>query len=318
MQKERSWMYKKNLPERRGLTDEFIIGLKQFLDFASSNVEFMDGKKLRCPCRKCHNGKFLQSNQVEEHLCRFGFTPNYYNWTCHGEPFISYEDYGRNTQVSVNGDQSYNYEQLNPYHRMVIDVADQNFIPESSIASSSFPPTFEQMFTSYASPLEEVTPPAIDENANNAPYLQFQEVLSAANKPLWAGCTSHTKLSFTIKLLNIKAKHNVSEDCFNAIVQVFGEALPRDHIMPNDFCSMKKLMKDLGLPMERIDVSRDDCMLYWGDDEDANVVNSVIKLGTRAPRGEGEGEGLLRKMLTHGNSHRNRKRGSSRKRRGTT
>ncbi|XP_042467482.1 uncharacterized protein LOC122050656 [Zingiber officinale] len=269
MQNERSWMYNKNLPDRGGLTDEFITGLRQFLNFASSNVEFMDGNQIRCPCRKCHNGKFLPSNKVSEHLCRFGFTPNYYNWTCHGEPFISDEDcYGHNIQVSR--DQSY-YNQLNPYQRMIFDAAAPNLIPEPHGASSSCPPTVEQMFTTYASPLEEVQVPGVDEIVNNETYLKFQEVLSAADEPLWTGCDKHTKLSFTARLLNIKAESNLSEDNFNKVVQAIEEALPQDNILPNDFYSMKKLTKELGLPVERIDVCRDGCMLYWGDDADANV-----------------------------------------------
>ena len=86
-------MYNKNLSGHRGLTDEFRIGLELFLDFASSKYKFMDGNKLRCPCRKCGNGKFLVYDNIREHLCRFGFAPNYYNWTFHGEPFIFDEGY---------------------------------------------------------------------------------------------------------------------------------------------------------------------------------------------------------------------------------
>ena len=79
-------MYNKNLPRCQGLTDEFCIGLEQFLEFASSKIDFMDGYKLRRPCRKCSNGKFHVCDKVREYLCRFCFTLNYYNWTCHGEP----------------------------------------------------------------------------------------------------------------------------------------------------------------------------------------------------------------------------------------
>ncbi|XP_042388266.1 uncharacterized protein LOC121980336 isoform X2 [Zingiber officinale] len=265
MQNERSWMYNKNLPNRRGLTDEFITGLRQFMNFACSQVEYMDGNKIRCPCRKCHNGKFLPSDKVEEHLCRFGFTPNYYNWTSHGEPFISDEDYERNIQISVSGDQSY-YNQLNPYQRMIIDAAGQNFNPDMHGTSSSYPPPVEQMFNTYTSPLEEVEVPGVDET-----YIKFQEVLSAVDEPLWAGCDTHTKLSLTARLLNVKSESNLSEDYFNKFIQTIKEALPRDNILPNDFYSMKKLIKELGLPVERIDVCRDGCMLYWGDNADADV-----------------------------------------------
>ncbi|XP_074577237.1 uncharacterized protein LOC141833653 [Curcuma longa] len=269
MQNERGWMYRKNKPNRKGLTDEYIVGMEQFLEFATSHVEFMDGEKIRCPCRKCHNGKFLQCDKVREHLCRFGFTPNYYNWTCHGEPFIPDEDYyGQNIQASaaVSGDQSA-YNQFNPYQ----SSGGHNLFSDPSFASSSCPPTDEQIFSAYTSPFEGVQEQNVYENLNNQTYQQFQEMLSAADEPVWAGCDTHTQLSLTARLLNVKAEHNVSENCFNDFVQVMGEALPRDHNMPTDYYSMKKLVKDLGLPVERIDACRDGCMIYWGEDQDADV-----------------------------------------------
>ncbi|KAL0361179.1 UNVERIFIED_CONTAM: hypothetical protein Sradi_3802400 [Sesamum radiatum] len=47
-----------------------------------------------------------------------------------------------------------------------------------------------------------------------------------------------------------------------------------DHIMPDDhsflvdYYNTKKFIKDLGLPMEKIDACKNDCMLYWKDDID--------------------------------------------------
>ena len=78
MRREMVWMYNKNLPERQGLTDEFRTGLELFLDFANSKYEFMDGNKLRCPCKKCGNGQFLVCDKVRKYFYRFGFIPNYY------------------------------------------------------------------------------------------------------------------------------------------------------------------------------------------------------------------------------------------------
>ena len=64
MQKDRAWIYNKNLPGRRELTDEFHTGLELFLDFASSKYELMDENKLRCPCNKCSNSKFHVCDKV--------------------------------------------------------------------------------------------------------------------------------------------------------------------------------------------------------------------------------------------------------------
>ncbi|KAL0439006.1 UNVERIFIED_CONTAM: hypothetical protein Slati_2383600 [Sesamum latifolium] len=44
--------------------------------------------------------------------------------------------------------------------------------------------------------------------------------------------------------------------------------MPRDHSFPVDYYNMKKLIKDLGLSMEKIDACKNGYMLYWKDDID--------------------------------------------------
>ncbi|KAL0401503.1 UNVERIFIED_CONTAM: hypothetical protein Slati_4180200 [Sesamum latifolium] len=44
--------------------------------------------------------------------------------------------------------------------------------------------------------------------------------------------------------------------------------MPRDHSFPDGYYNTKKLIKDLGLPMEKIDAYKNGCMLYWKDDID--------------------------------------------------
>ncbi|KAL0394835.1 UNVERIFIED_CONTAM: hypothetical protein Slati_4449700 [Sesamum latifolium] len=46
------------------------------------------------------------------------------------------------------------------------------------------------------------------------------------------------------------------------------DILPRDNTLPLDYYNTKKLIKDMGLPTEKIDACRNGCMLYWKDDID--------------------------------------------------
>ena len=89
--------------------------------------------------------------------------------------------------------------------------------------------------------MEKIGVTSIDENVYNGtfPSNQFWKLLKVANEPLWAGCDNHTKVSVTARLLNIKAEHNVSVDCFNSFVEVMQEIMSRDNIMPSDFYDMK-------------------------------------------------------------------------------
>ncbi|KAL0409441.1 UNVERIFIED_CONTAM: hypothetical protein Sradi_1878500 [Sesamum radiatum] len=78
-------MYEKNLPNREGLTPEFQDGVTAFIEGAKSQQAYMDGEKIRCPCRKCKNEVFKTPNEVNFDLYMKDFMPEYYNWTSHDE-----------------------------------------------------------------------------------------------------------------------------------------------------------------------------------------------------------------------------------------
>ncbi|KAL0458341.1 UNVERIFIED_CONTAM: hypothetical protein Slati_0461300 [Sesamum latifolium] len=78
-------MYEKNLPNRQGLTPQFQDGVIAFIEWAKSQHAYMDGDKIRCPCRKCKNKLFKMTDEVNFDLYMKGFIPECYNWTSHGE-----------------------------------------------------------------------------------------------------------------------------------------------------------------------------------------------------------------------------------------
>jgi len=76
-------------------TIEYLIGLKNFLDFAFENETVGDIIKRSCP--KCEFMKWQTRGVVEEHLILKAFSKNYVIWNLHGEKQIkdisSNEDY---------------------------------------------------------------------------------------------------------------------------------------------------------------------------------------------------------------------------------
>ena len=46
------------------------------------------------------------------------------------------------------------------------------------------------------------------------------------------------------------------------------ELLPTDNLMTDNFYSTKKLVRGLGLPVQKIDCYENNCMLYWGEESD--------------------------------------------------
>lgn len=82
----RKWMDNRVGPDRRTVTDEFMAGVVEFVEFACSQDHFKSVGKLRCPCKKCKCQKYCSVDEVKTHLCMKGFMSNYYYWTNHDEP----------------------------------------------------------------------------------------------------------------------------------------------------------------------------------------------------------------------------------------
>ncbi|KAL0282281.1 UNVERIFIED_CONTAM: hypothetical protein Sangu_2958500 [Sesamum angustifolium] len=51
-----------------------------------------------------------------------------------------------------------------------------------------------------------------------------------------------------------------------ALTIMMSQGWQADHTLPGDYFSTKKVIKDLGLPVEKIDACNNGCMLYWKDD----------------------------------------------------
>ncbi|KAL4583531.1 hypothetical protein LXL04_008107 [Taraxacum kok-saghyz] len=174
----------------------FRNGLKEFIDFACSNQDFMDGDKIKCPCIKCDNRPYLQVEDVKYHLARFGFTPNYRLWDRHGETSVS----PTSSQID-DSDRSFNEQDEPSYREMVLDVAGPDFVTR---------------------------------NLNQEPNPEdkkFFDMLKAFDRELWSGCEKITQLSVVARLLNIKSEYRIPEQCFNSICQLMKDRLPEDNTM---------------------------------------------------------------------------------------
>ena len=86
---------------------------------------------------------------------------------------------------------------------------------------------------------------------------------------MWNGNPyGHSQLFAVSRLLNIKAEQFIFEMCYDEICTLMKELLPTDNLMTDNFYSTKKLVRGLGLPVQKIDCCENNCMLYWGEDND--------------------------------------------------
>ncbi|KAL0402234.1 UNVERIFIED_CONTAM: hypothetical protein Slati_4253300 [Sesamum latifolium] len=240
-------MYEKNLPNRQGLTPQFQDGVIAFIELAKSQHAYMDGDKIRCPCRKYKNKLFKTTDErVQEYFEAVTAPP---------------------LQDEVTSTQLGDAIQINWAQRMVLDAAGPAFC--SSTYSQDCAP--DDGTRSY--PLDAG---ASSYYYSGDPYDyvsgladRFHDVLHATEQPLWNGCTI-SQLAVVAELVDIKADGHISQRIYDRISQWGDHTMPRDHTLPLDYYNTKKLIKDLGLPMEKIDACKNGCMLYWKDDIDLN------------------------------------------------
>ncbi|KAJ8755630.1 hypothetical protein K2173_022225 [Erythroxylum novogranatense] len=228
---DRSWMYRR-LTADGFINPEFVEGVDAFIHYACSQPAYMDGSKIRCPCKKCKHKCFLSIDEVHLHLLRKGFVPHYFQWTRHGEPLVASTSRRAEEHTSMNFNENdvedgcgTNFGEVleNSYRQMVHDGLGHTFKP-------------------------------VGENVHEEPNPQakhFFDLLQSADRELWPNCETMTQLSSIARILNIKSEGHISDRSFDKII---------------DFYSMKKLIRALGLPVEKIDCCRIRCMLYWGDD----------------------------------------------------
>jgi len=59
----------------------------------------------------------------------------------------------------------------------------------------------------------------IVEEEPNADAVRFFDLLKNSNKPLWDGCTNHSKLSAIAQMFTIKSDHELSEAIYDKIIE---------------------------------------------------------------------------------------------------
>jgi len=67
--RSRQWMYQQKEPGQKGVTDQFMNGVGEFISWAASQHDsWKDREKIRCPCSKCNNMHFFLPVKVAHHL----------------------------------------------------------------------------------------------------------------------------------------------------------------------------------------------------------------------------------------------------------
>ena len=65
----------------------------------------------------------------------------------------------------------------------------------------------------------------------------------------------------------MKSQYNMSIAHYDDVLQIVHELMPPDANLSKDFYQSKKLLEGLGMPYVKIDVCKNNCMLYYKDNE---------------------------------------------------
>jgi hypothetical protein len=89
---------------------------------------------------------------------------------------------------------------------------------------------------------------------------KFFDTLKASEKPLHEHMTVRV-LAFVTRITSIKSKF--SNKCYKELLRLFSDVLPSNHKMPKDMYQSKKLLSALGMEYEKIDVCKDNYMIFY-------------------------------------------------------
>ncbi|XP_062013821.1 uncharacterized protein LOC133730206 [Rosa rugosa] len=107
-----------------------------------------------------------------------------------------------------------------------------------------------------------------DEDVDDTIETREAEILNLvreAETPLIFGCTNYTKMSASVALLKMKARHYLTDIAFDDILRTSRSFLPEDNTLPESLYSMKKLVKAFDLGYEKIHACVNDCCLFRKD-----------------------------------------------------
>jgi hypothetical protein len=231
---DKNWMFIKDRWQQ-----EWQLGMKVFLDMAFEKVAVAN--TIRCPCRRCLNMIHKTRNEVALDLVKFGMDQNYKKWTHHGEEWVNESSNDNSEGVDNESDQercddASAYEMIN------------NMIRSENLGNDTVGGADDLNMQDCEEP---------NDNAN-----RFFRVLRDAEQKLYPNCKKLTKLSFLVRLFQMKCLYGWSNKSVEGLLEFFKLALPDGHLVPDSLYSAKKVIRDLGLEYEKIDACVNDCVLY--------------------------------------------------------
>jgi hypothetical protein len=120
-------------------------------------------------------------------------------------------------------------------------------------------------------------------------FKKLKQLLEDIKAPLYTSCNErYTKLSASLKLLQLKAAHHWIDKGFRELLEVLGDMFPKGNQIPRTTYEAKKIVCPMGLKFKKIHACKNDCILFCGDNA---ALTECPKYGTsRYKRRTDEGD----------------------------
>ncbi|XP_074351502.1 uncharacterized protein LOC141690616 [Apium graveolens] len=105
---------------------------------------------------------------------------------------------------------------------------------------------------------------------------KFYRLVKEGGQPLYPECKKFSRLSFLVRLCQLKCIHGFSESGFSDLLELIKEVFPHVNL-PSSFSAAKGMIKDLGLDYQKIHACPNNCMLFWPENE---RLENCAKYGT--------------------------------------
>ena len=90
---------------------------------------------------------------------------------------------------------------------------------------------------------------------------ELTKILEEAEKLIYPN-SNITKLSFLVRMYNLKAHNGWNDSGFSQLLSLLGDVLLKDNNIPNSMYEAKKILWALGMKYEKTHAYPNDCILY--------------------------------------------------------
>jgi hypothetical protein len=121
--------------------------------------------------------------------------------------------------------------------------------------------------------------PELETNREDPPTSEVQKfffMLKVSEEPLHEHMIVSV-LAFVTCITSINSKFAFSNICYKELLRLFSDVLPSNHKMPKDMYQFKKLLSALGMEYEKIDVCKDNCMIFYKEHKNENKCLKCVK-----------------------------------------